>query len=51
MADGDAGLIAAKREIEELKAALVTVTIRLTQSTTEAVARGAPSDAEANVPL
>ena len=36
MADGDAELIVAKREIEELKAALVTVTLRLTQSTAEA---------------
>lgn len=36
MADGDAELIGAKREIEELKAALAAVTLRLTQSTAEA---------------
>jgi hypothetical protein len=31
-ADEDAELVMAKREIEELKAALVTVTLRLTQT-------------------
>ena len=36
VADGDAELVGAKQEIEELKAALVTVTLRLTQSTAEA---------------
>ena len=36
VADGDGDLIVAKREIEDLKAALVTVTLRLTQSTAQA---------------
>ena len=35
VADGDAELIVAKREIEGLKAARVTVTLRPTQSTAE----------------